>query len=122
MEIPRKTEDIKKEVLKKTAHEYYDSGKEELKRGRNNSAVVLFFKSLVALIDLFVLIKTGETPSSHNERFRITKEKFPAVYNILDKDFPFYQDSYNVLMSKELAEVIKEDAERIAEEINLKIQ
>ncbi len=104
----------KKEILKRTAREYYQSGKEELLKGRNNSAVVLFFKSLVSLADLYLLVKTGSTPSSHSERFAIAKEKFPDIYNLLDKDFPFYQDSYNILMSKELAEVIKEDAEKVA--------
>lgn len=107
----------KREILKRTAREYYLSGNEELKKGRNNSAVVLYFKSLIALTDLYLLIKTGKTPSSHNERFLVTSEKFPDIYNLIDKDFPFYQDSYNILMSKELAEVIKDDAEKIAKEI-----
>lgn len=107
----------KKEILKKTASEYYISAKDDLSKGRNNSAVVLFFKTLVVLADLYILDRTGKTPSSHGNRFAITKEKFPNIYNLLDKDFPFYQDSYNILMSKELAEVIKEDAEKIAKEI-----
>ena len=80
----------KKEVLRKTAKEYYQSASEDLAKERNNSALVLYFKSLIALIDLYLLIKTGKTPSSHNERFLITKEKFPEVYDMLDKDFPFY--------------------------------
>ena len=111
----------KKDILEKTAREYFDSGKEEFVKKRYNSAVVLFFKSLVALIDLFVLQKTGKTPSSHNDRFRVTKENFFDIYNILDKDFPFYQDSYNILMTKELAEVIKEDAEKLAKETGIKL-
>lgn len=111
----------KKEILGKTAKEYFQSGEEELKKERYNSAVVLFFKSLVAFSDLFILLKTGKTPSSHGDRFRITEEKFPEVYNLLDKDFPFYQDSYNILMSKELAEVIKDDARKLAEKTKTKI-
>jgi len=51
----------------------------------------------------------------------MTKEKFPDIYDLLDKDFPFYQDSYNILMSKEFAEVIKEDAEKIAGKIGIKL-
>jgi hypothetical protein len=61
------------------------------------------------------LQKTGNTPSSHNERFKITKEKFSEVYNLLDKDFPFYQSSYVQIMGRELAEVIKDDAKTMAE-------
>jgi uncharacterized protein (UPF0332 family) len=113
--------EIKEEILKRTAHEYFDSAKEELLKERNNSAVVLFFKSMVSLIDLYILKENGITPSSHNDRFRIAKNNFPEVYDLLDKDFPFYQDSYNVIMSKELAEVIKEDAEKIAGKIGIKL-
>ena len=111
----------KKDVLEKTAKEYYASGKEEFSKNRYNSAVVLFFKSVVALIDLYILLNSGETPSSHNERFRITQNNFPEVYDVLDKDFPFYQDSYNILMTKELAEVIKEDAEKLAEKTRVNL-
>ena len=113
--------DPKEEILKKTAKEYYQSGIEELSKERNNSAVVLFFKALVSLSDIYVLQKIGKTPSSHNDRFKITKEKFPEVYDLLDKDFPFYQSSYNILMSKELAEVIKEDAEQLAKKTGIKL-
>jgi len=116
-----KKEDIKIEVLEKTAKEYFEAGEDEFNKGRFNSAVVLFFKSLVALIDTYILQKTGKTPSSHTERFRTTEENFQDVYDILDKDFPFYQDSYNILMTKELAEVIREDAEYMAKKANIKL-
>ena len=104
----------KEEILEKTAKEYFYSGTDEFSKNRFNSAVVLFFKSLVAFIDLFISQKTGKTPSFHTERFRITESKFSDVYNLLDKDFPFYQDSYVQVMSKELVEVIKNDAKIMA--------
>ncbi len=116
-----KREGIKAEVLEKTAREYFNSAKDEFDKQRYNSAVVLFFKSLMALIDLYILQNTGKTPSSHTERFRITQENFQDVYDILDKDFPFYQDSYNIFMTKELAEVIKEDAEYMAKKAKIKL-
>ena len=109
------TEDKQKErILEKTATEYFTAGNDEFNKERYNSALVLFFKSLVALVDLFILQNTGNTPSSHTERFRITQENFPEVYNLLDKDFPFYQDSYIHIITKELAEVIKDDAKIMA--------
>ena len=117
----KKDNSTKKEILEKTAKEYFQSGEEELNKKRYNSAVVLFFKSLVALSDLFILQNTGNTPHSHGDRFRITQENFPEVYDLLDKDFPFYQDSYNVLMSGELAEVIKNDAKKLAEKTKTKL-
>ncbi len=108
-------------ILKQTAKEYFQSADEELKKERYNSSVVLYFKSLISLTDLFILQKTGNTPSSHAKRFRITEEKFMDVYNIIDKDFPFYQDSYFQLMSKELAEVIKNDAQIMAEKTKINL-
>ena len=108
-------------ILIQTAKEYFDSAEDEIAKGRNNSAVVLYFKALVALSDLYILQMTGDTPASHNSRFALCREKFPDVYDLLDKDFPFYQNSYNILMSKELAEVIREDAEKVAKEIGIKL-
>jgi uncharacterized protein (UPF0332 family) len=104
----------KKEILQKTAKEYLDSAEEELEKSRYNSAVVLYFKSLISYTDLFILQKLNITPSSHTSRFKICKKNFIEVYNLIDKDFPFYQDSYSHLMTKELAEVIKDDAQTLA--------
>lgn len=108
-------------VLEKTAKEYYASGREEFEKKRYNSAVVLYFKALIALTDLFILEQTGNTPSSHINRFKILKEKFPKIYSLIDKDFPYYQDSYVQIMSSELAEVIKEDVQTMAEKLNLEL-
>jgi len=112
---------MKSEILEKNSKEYYTDGIASFRKGNYNSAVVLFFKSLVSLIDLFILQQTGYTPSSHITRFTITKKNFPGVYDVLDRDFPFYQDSYVKSMTKELAEVIKEDAEFMAKETKIKL-
>lgn len=95
-----KEKNEKEEILEKTAKEYFCSAEDEYKKERYNSAVVLYFKALVALIDLYIFQKTGNTPSSHTERFRITQKNFQNVYDLLDKDFPFYQDSYIHFMTK----------------------
>ena len=62
----------KEEVLIQTAKEYFNFAEEGLKKGNYNSCVVLYFKSLTALIDLYLLKLLGRTPSSHTERFRLT--------------------------------------------------
>ena len=111
----------KAEILEKTAKEYFYSAADESNKKRHNSAVVLFFKSLVALIDLYILQNKGITPSSHTERFRLCQNGFPDVYDILDKDFPFYQDSYVHVLTKELAEVIKEDVQIMAEKTKVEL-
>ena len=113
---------MKKEILEKTAKEYYESAQEQLEKGKYNSAVVLFFKALVSFTDLLILNKTGQTSSSHNDRFRKTREQFPEIYNLLDKDFPFYQGSYVKILTKELAEVIKDDAKIVAEKCQIKLE
>jgi hypothetical protein len=112
---------VKKEILERTAKEYFQSANDEFKKTRFNSAVDLFFKSLIALGDLFIIQNISITPSSHGERFRIVQENFPEVYKLLDKDFPFYQDSYSILMSKELAGVIETDVKILAEKTKVKL-
>ena len=114
-------ENIKKEILKNNAKEYFSSGEEEFSKEKYNSSAVLFFKALISLADLYILQKTGETPSSHNERFRIAQENFSELYDLLDKDFPFYQSSYIQAISKEIAEVIKNDAKTMAEKTKIEL-
>ena len=111
----------KEDILIKAGKEYFYSGNDEFDKERYNSAVVLYFKALISFSDLFVFYETGNTPSSHSERFKITKERFPDVYNLLDKDFPFYQSSYVQILSKELAEVIKDDAKAMADKTETKL-
>jgi len=111
----------KEEILVKTGKEYFYSASDEFSKGRYNSAVVLYFKALVSFSDLFVLQKTGDTPSSHNDRFNMTRDKFSEVYDLLDKNFPFYQSSYVQIMTRELAEVIKDDAKIMAEKTKTKL-
>jgi hypothetical protein len=111
----------KKDILIKSGKEYFHSGEDEFVKSRYNSSVVLYFKALVNFSDLYVFQKTGETPSSHNDRFRITKERFPEVYDLLDKDFPFYQSSYIHIMNKEIAEVIREDAKIMAKKTQVEL-
>lgn len=116
------TKDIAKHIiLVKTAKEYFYSASDEFKKERYNSAVVLYFKSLISFTDLYILQNTGKSPSSHTERFKITKENFKEIYELIDKDFPFYQTSYFQIMSKELAEVIKDDAKVMAEKTKVEL-
>ena len=94
-------------------NEYFNLGKEAFEKGKYNSATTLFFKAIAALCDLFILKKEGQIPSSHTNRFRILENKYPEIYRIIDRDFPFYQESYTKKMNKEAALLLKEDAETI---------
>ena len=102
----------KERILKENFNEYFELAEEAFRLKKYNSAVTLFFKAISAGADLYILKKEGFVPSSHTNRFRIAQEKHHKIYEILDKDFPFYQDSYTKKMTKEAAEVLMEDAKR----------
>jgi hypothetical protein len=72
---------------------------------------------MVALCDLYIYRKTGRIPSSHTARFRVLKEQFPDIYRMVDRDFPFYQDSYTSKVDRETALVLKEDAETLTKTV-----
>jgi len=103
----------KEKILRDNFDEYYQLGLRAFSESKYNSTTTLFFKAIVALCDLIVLQKEGRIPSSHSDRFRIIEENYPELYAILDKDFPFYQDSYTKKMDKESAELLKDDIGKI---------
>lgn len=97
-------------ILRENFKEYVDYAEQALREKKFNPAVTLFFKAICAGVDLFLFMQTGEVPSSHTHRFRITQEKYPLIYKLLDRDFPFYQNSYTHRMNKEAVEVMRDDA------------
>ena len=105
--------DEREKILKDNFDEYFQLGIKVFNEQKYNSATTLFFKAIVALCDLFLLKGEGRAPSSHSDRFRIIEEKYPELYKILDRDFPFYQDSYTNKMDKESAELLKDDIGKI---------
>ena len=80
----------KENILTSNFEEYFSEAQKALKSKKYNSAVTLFFKAISAGADLFILKKEGFVPSSHTNRFRVLQGKYNVVYDILDKDFPFY--------------------------------
>lgn len=103
----------KEQILLENLREYLDSAEQAFRAKKYNTAVTLFFKAICAATDIFILKNEGLVPSSHTSRFRVVQEKYPELYDILDKDFPFYQDSYTKKMSNEAVEMLREDAQRI---------
>lgn len=100
-------------ILEENFNEYFELAEQSFQSKKYNSATTLFFKAICALIDLFILKKEGFTPSSHTDRFRIVQEKYPEIYSIIDRDFPFYQDSYARKMTNEAVGMLREDVRRI---------
>lgn len=105
-------------ILIENVKEYYEFGLKAFHEKKFNSATTLFFKALASLADLFILKKEGKIPSSHQNRFRILEKKYLDVYNVLDKDFPFYQDSYTNKMDYETANLLKNDVEKFKKDFN----
>lgn len=105
--------DEREGILKDNLDEYNGGAEDAFKDKKYNTAVTLFFKAMCAAVDCFIFKKEGYIPSSHTDRFRIVKQKYREVYTLIDKDFPFYQDSYTRRMDKEAAEVLKEDVGKI---------
>ena len=109
----------KEKILKENFTEYYSLALESFEKKKYNCATTLFFKSMVTLIDLYILKKEGFIPSSHTDRFKILQEKYPELYKIADIDLPYYQDSYTKKMNKEAANLLKEDVERIKKTLGI---
>jgi hypothetical protein len=105
--------DEREEIIKANMDEYFELADAAFRKGKYNSAATLFFKAMCAAADLFILKKEGQVPSSHTHRFRLAQERHPELYNILDRDFTFYQDSHTKKVSKESAEVLRDDSKRI---------
>ena len=103
----------KEYILRENLHEYLQLAEQAFQDKKYNAAATLFFKAICAGVDLFILKKEGFVPSSHTHRFRIVQEKYEEIYQMLDKDFPFYQESYTKKMDEEAVEVLKEDAQKI---------
>jgi hypothetical protein len=103
----------KEPILIKNILEFYRNAIQTESNGDFNSSVTLFFKALAVLGDLYILRNEGKIPHNHTERFRILEEKYPLIYEILDKDFLFYQNSYRIQLNKENCEVIRKDVEQL---------
>jgi len=110
-----------KEILLENAKEYFKNALSSEKTKEYNTSVTLFFKAISSLCDLYILEKEEITPSNHSERFRILEEKYPDIYKIIDKDLPFYQDSYKARLDKETSNMLSDDAKKLFRLLNINI-
>lgn len=116
------TMEAREQILGENVNEYLTSAEKARGEKRFNVAVTLFFKAICAATDLFLLQQARLVPSSHTHRFRVLEEKYPDLYRLLDKDFPFYQDSYTKKMTKEAVEVLREDALQITKRCKIRTE
>jgi len=104
--------DIKKS-LEKNVEEFIQSGDEDLKKKRYNSAVSSYFKAIVVLCDLRIYEERSLLPKNHSERFYILRYHFKNIYEIINPLFKKYTDSYNLRLKMEDALILKENVEKI---------
>lgn len=83
--------------------------------GDFTSATVLYFKALFCVLDYVILDHKGFIPKSHTERFRILETDFIEYYNMLDKYFPIYQQTYSTKISKTVCDEIIKNVKKIIE-------
>ncbi|MFH1638151.1 MAG: hypothetical protein ABIB71_07020 [Candidatus Woesearchaeota archaeon] len=109
-------------ILEENLREYLRKAEEAENDSAYNCAVTLYFKAMSVLADLFLLRKEGFIPSSHSQRFRMLRLKHKELYRIMDKDFPLYQKSYSLRMTKEHAKVLKDDFRKAKDNAGIKIR
>ncbi|MBU1129347.1 MAG: hypothetical protein KJ949_01825 [Nanoarchaeota archaeon] len=110
-----------KQDLFSNAKEYFEDAIYSKNKKNYNSAVTLFFKAISSLADLYLLMKKGKIPSNHSERFKILRELNFEIYNILDKDFPFYQESYRTKLNLEVVKIFENDFRKILKIVGIRI-
>ncbi|MFH2021377.1 MAG: hypothetical protein ABIJ34_08255 [archaeon] len=104
------------DFLKENISEFMRQAERSSKEEDYNPAATLFFKAIVVTVDYIILKKEGYIPNNHNDRFLILKNKYPHLYDILDKDFPLYQKTSSLRSTKEQVRILEKDAKRIIEE------
>lgn len=111
---------IKNDLIS-NAKEYFENAFFAQKRKQYNTSVTLFFKTISALADLYIFDKEKRIPSSHSERFRILQKEYPEIYEYLDKNFSFYQDSYRLKLNLEISKILENDCRKLFKITGIKI-
>jgi hypothetical protein len=109
------------EDLWSNVNEYFTQAVKAEKDKAFNAAVVLYFKTIASLVDLFIYRKELIKLSNHTERFRLLRNKYREIYSLIDKDFSVYQESYKSRLSKEHVEVMKNDLRKLEELTKIRI-
>jgi len=85
------------------------------------SATIIYFKVLFSVLDLILLKSKGETPKDHTERFRMLQKFYPKLYELLDKYFIIYRNTYSTSIDKETCDKVKENVKGVIEEYKIQV-
>jgi len=105
------------EDLKSNIEEYFQSAELLFKQGLNNAAFMMYFKTLVAIVDYTLWRDLRILPDNHRERFKLLKLRYPDLYNILGYYFPYYRDTYTKRVDDKLLIAVRSDVFGIKEKI-----
>ncbi|MCK4521549.1 MAG: hypothetical protein KAU20_03165 [Nanoarchaeota archaeon] len=100
-----------KDIIEKNLKEYLEMAEYAFKNRKFNTAVTLYYKTLVELCDLELVRKLNKIGANHSERFELLRKTSPLLYNIASKLFRFYRDSYSKEISETTASLVKTEVE-----------
>ena len=101
-----------KDIILKNLNEYFEIAEYSFNKKKYNTAVTLYYKTLVEICDYELLRKVNKIGANHTERFNLLKEVSPALYRIASRLFRFYRDSYNKEISATIAKVVKTEIKK----------
>ncbi|MFH1585257.1 MAG: hypothetical protein ABIB79_00635 [archaeon] len=93
--------------------EFIASADDDLFKRRYNSAIGTYFKAIATICDLNIYRQKRILPKNHSERFLFLKMSFLDVYKIVNKLFEKYTKTYNLRLSKDDAQLFKENVKKI---------
>lgn len=108
------------ENLKEKAKNYFILGAIAESLNMNAESASNFFKALFA-IDDFDLLKFGDKPKDHTERFNMLKIKSPKLYLLTDRLFSTYRRTYTQELRKEELQLVKERVKEAFENAGIEI-
>jgi len=103
-------------ILKENIQNFLKSANIIYNSGDFTSATILYFKCLFAVLDLIILKNQGKVPKDHSERFKILEKNYPSFYELLDKLYSLYRDTYSLKINKENCLRVRLNVERIIKE------
>jgi len=95
------------EELLSNAKKFWNSAELVYHEKDYTSATILYFKCFFVLLDYILLKTIQKTPQDHTERFRLLEQHLPGLYNVLDKYYPIYRDTYTIAIEKEKCDEIR---------------
>ncbi|WP_232460994.1 hypothetical protein [Thermococcus radiotolerans] len=103
--------------LKENIREYIETGEDAFKKGRYNSASILYFKALVGICDYVIKRDLNLEPKNHSERFAILRLHYRDLYRIVSKFFDFYRDAYERRLTRDEVGALRNEVLKLTDRI-----